>query len=781
MAVILVGLIPVLPVVLAGHTLGPFGTLAPMVRTELRPPVAPWDVLQADAVLQFYGWRDLVLQSWRAGEVPWWNPYAFGGNPLLANSQSGALYPLHVLLGLAHVPTPQAVWILAAAHLALAGLGATFLARRIGASHEGALVGGLAFAWSPFLLAWLGLGSVPATVAWIPWLLGFVLEAFTVPRPRRAIIGIAITTALLLLAGHLQFAAFGLMAAGVVALGGGIQRLRRAKDGVSGSPWGAWGGVTLGLVVGGCLAAPQLLPVLEGSGMSHRRNVPTAEGYAAYAASALPARDWGGRMVNPMATGSPVRPSAVDPQVSQFWPAIAQRGANYAESAGTLGAVVVALLFLVPWRRLGAAGWSVAVVGAVGWAIAAGTPLAQALYFVVPGWSSTGSPGRAIVLVVLAGCVLAARGLTSAMGPGEGRTPASALLLRAGVGFLLVWALSFTLSLPGAAPGPVGQDAWIALTTIDWAGWMLGLVGGLVTLGLAGATAPGRTLPVSPAVGIAGVVLFLTASSGTLALVRGGDPSEVRWAGPIPTGRAAFLNQDWELLVGAPAGMPPNLATLSRIPDIAGYDSLTPKSTQELLAQINGQDPSPPANGNLMFVKPTASPERLREAGVTDVFYRPDRPPTGPGWPAAEPDLTPGGFRHVRLGGPGLVDRGGVPGRLEWQGLNQALVTLPPGEGRVTLRVRALPGWSIQSTAGTVEFTTGDWLTVDRLPEDVTQLTLTYAPARRRADGLVAFLGGLALAGVALLTRSPRPSRSASDAVSSDNSGSADPETPVLK
>ncbi|MFX9069623.1 hypothetical protein ABTN30_20170, partial [Acinetobacter baumannii] len=87
------------------------------------------DVLQADGVLQFYVWRDMVFDAWGKGQIPAWNSYQLAGTPLLANSQSAAFYPPHILMGLLHVPTAMAMTLLAWFHLFWAGLGCYFLSR----------------------------------------------------------------------------------------------------------------------------------------------------------------------------------------------------------------------------------------------------------------------------------------------------------------------------------------------------------------------------------------------------------------------------------------------------------------------------------------------------------------------------------------------------------------------------------------------------------------------------------------------------------------------------
>ena len=69
-----------------------------------------------------------VRQSYRAGEIPLWDPYNFAGIPFLAQWNTLCLYPpslLYVLL-----PLPWSLNFFNLAHLYLGGLGMFCLARR---------------------------------------------------------------------------------------------------------------------------------------------------------------------------------------------------------------------------------------------------------------------------------------------------------------------------------------------------------------------------------------------------------------------------------------------------------------------------------------------------------------------------------------------------------------------------------------------------------------------------------------------------------------------------
>src|SRR3989344_4698686 len=50
-----------------------------------------------DAISQFFPWRSLVGEFWRAGKPPLWNQYMLSGAPLLASWHSASLYPLNVI------------------------------------------------------------------------------------------------------------------------------------------------------------------------------------------------------------------------------------------------------------------------------------------------------------------------------------------------------------------------------------------------------------------------------------------------------------------------------------------------------------------------------------------------------------------------------------------------------------------------------------------------------------------------------------------------------------
>ncbi|MCC6686624.1 MAG: hypothetical protein IT205_06515 [Fimbriimonadaceae bacterium] len=578
-----------------GEVIGPWAEVRAFSPWSELPPNRPFDVLQMDSALQFYVWRDLVFDSWRHFQVPWWNPYSFGGAPLLANSQSGALYPPHVLVGILQIPTPIGITLLAWFHLALAGLGVYALGRRMGGDEWAACLGGLSFTLSAFMISWTGLASVISTVAWIPWCLWACVGLL---ERKLSPMWLAAFASLLLLAGHLQFAAFGIMAT-VVFWIVGVWEYRPG--------WQSSARAAMALVAGIVIASPQLVPVLRYSSLSHRKASPTMEGWAAYHASGTQWWEWAS-MGSGDLLGSPSK--WAPGQVSAFWPALVKPGGNYAESAVAVGVVVLILGVGALFKRP-KGGFALGAVALFGFLIASASPVAQALYFGLPGWSATGSPGRAGVLVVLALCALAGSSTkVESFNPKEVGHWILPILLAAG-GAMALFVRGG--SLPTWVHLPPDQFAVIFRSSFGTSGMVvIAVVSALLVL-LAILPNYRRHLPL--ACSVCGLVVLVP---GLLSA-----PLRTGHVPPPPEGvaagaRVAIINQQWSLFAQPKALMPPNLAALYRIKEIGGYDSLISRDIVERLRSLNGgQDPAPAENGNMMFIK---DPSRITKAQADEIW-----------------------------------------------------------------------------------------------------------------------------------------------------------------
>ena len=205
----------------------------------------------ADQGVVFYPAYRWVIESWRSGDPPLWNPLLYAGAPALGNPQLGVLDPQVGLLAVIefafgeHASDWGLAW-LAWARLVGAALGTWLLARALGLGRGGAALAAASFASSGFMVAWLNhsLGHVACFLPWV--LLG--VERLRAGRARRLSVWTAVVFALAILGGHPETAFFVGTAAGVWCFS------------LPGSRRGAG---LLSLAAGTCLAAVSLVPFIE--------------------------------------------------------------------------------------------------------------------------------------------------------------------------------------------------------------------------------------------------------------------------------------------------------------------------------------------------------------------------------------------------------------------------------------------------------------------------------------------------------------------------------------
>lgn len=747
LVIALLALVPLWPI-FQGNVVGPFSQIQAMLPWGGQAQ-GSWDILQADGVLQFWAWRSLVLQGWAAFDLPFWNPYQLMGAPLLANSQSGVFYPPHIILGLLKVPVGLSLNLLAWGHLVWAGLGIYLLSRKLGASQWGSTFGGAAFALCPFLLTWLPLSSVPTTVSWIPWCLAFA-AGLVLGRGSwgTQLAGLAFSFAMMILAGHLQFVFYGGVAVALVSLVLLGFRFKQAGIQASGASLGFG---LLAIVLGVAIALPQLAPVLTNSRTSHRVASATQEGYQAYVKGALAPYELPG-LVFPSLMGYPGQPAAVEMEGSppSYWPAYIRIGAAPGEGAWGVGPLVLALAFFA-FRRVRKEGkwttdgsspgiWATGGLSLFAFLLALGTPINALLYFGIPGFSATGSPGRVIVLLVLGLCVLAA--LAWPTEEDEEELDKKQLLIYG--------AVPVVLGLAFVGLFARGNASWIKDFNVDAfvsAQFSQGLIPLVLAIAAMAACLHELKFKRWQTALAAGCVAQL--ALGAWMFVPTGKP----FLEPqTPNSeRFAAINGQWDLLVPAKAVLPPNTGSVLHRRDVAGYDSLLNRDTVEILREVNaGQDPAPPANGNIMHVKPGASLQALAEAGVSWLVVAEDveEPPIilpEPGseevkatqyWRKVDKDSAPSGLGGngvsvFSLAGPGraYLEKDGQTKRVDFaqDGLSKQVLKVA-GPGRLIIKDRMMEGWSATVSGKPYELKTDSkWREVD-IPEGDHEVVFTYTP-----------------------------------------------------
>jgi hypothetical protein len=162
-------------------------------------PADRMNIPAGDFTEQYYPLRAYAVSELTAGRLPLWNPSPFGGQPALADIQSGALYPPQIvqafLLNWLGLGFP--VWALelqALVHFSWAAVGAYLLGRRLARQARAQLrnarfagtVVSLAFTYSGYLTGFpVQQLTILEVSAWVPWvLLGMDQLATESSRPR---------------------------------------------------------------------------------------------------------------------------------------------------------------------------------------------------------------------------------------------------------------------------------------------------------------------------------------------------------------------------------------------------------------------------------------------------------------------------------------------------------------------------------------------------------------------------------------------------------------------
>ena len=170
------------------------------------------DVILApgDGWTQNFGVRVLIGQMIAAGEWPLWNPYIFGGTPLLASIYPGAIYPPNWLFAIFKPATAMNLVVVTTYHIAL--IGTYLFARRIGNTRAASLIAAMSFAFGGYLVSHLGHTSRIAAAAWLPWIMLAVEELYLEARWRWVVLG-SFFIALQLFAGEPQMNCYTLILA----------------------------------------------------------------------------------------------------------------------------------------------------------------------------------------------------------------------------------------------------------------------------------------------------------------------------------------------------------------------------------------------------------------------------------------------------------------------------------------------------------------------------------------------------------------------------------------
>ncbi len=123
--------------------------------------------------------RFFWVESINQGSFPLWNPYQFSGHPFFANPQHALLYPLNGLFFL--FPFDVGFNAIIILHFFLGGLFTYLFLRDLKVNGTGALISGLVFMLSGYLLSVHSLLTILLSSVWTPLVLMFFRRAILKP------------------------------------------------------------------------------------------------------------------------------------------------------------------------------------------------------------------------------------------------------------------------------------------------------------------------------------------------------------------------------------------------------------------------------------------------------------------------------------------------------------------------------------------------------------------------------------------------------------------------
>jgi hypothetical protein len=155
-----------------------------------------------DVVTEIYPWRYFSIDQLKQGNIPFWNPHNFSGNPQMADFQTAIFYPLNFLYFLLPFNFSWTLLIMLQPLLAAIFMH-LFLRKGVGLKNFPAVVGGIAFGFSSYMTVWIEYGNIGSTILWLP--LALLLTKYLSQKINvKNLLALVVTFSLAILAGYIQ-------------------------------------------------------------------------------------------------------------------------------------------------------------------------------------------------------------------------------------------------------------------------------------------------------------------------------------------------------------------------------------------------------------------------------------------------------------------------------------------------------------------------------------------------------------------------------------------------
>jgi len=377
----------------------------------------PHNELLSDLVLENLVWKQFIVQSLQAGELPLWNPHLFAGAPFLAAGQHSALYPFSALFYV--LPLTRAYGLFTVLQLWMAGAFMYVLCRTLRMGRFPALIAGITYQLSAFFLVSVVFTMIIAAAAWLPLLLA-IIEIMVRKQEEKGtgpfvpivyvVIG-AVALGIHILAGHPEILVYTLMVMAFYALVRLLLLWRRVGSWRPALRLAFWLVLTTGLGIG--LGSVQLIPLFELVTRNFREGSVT---YSDVVGWAYPTRQVLTFLL-PDFFGNPAHHGYWD-LVSRQWESVDRIFwgiKNYVEAGSYLGILplllaIVGVIGSFQSREGRRHIWVFAALAVISLLLIFGTPLYAILYYGLPGIKQLHSPFRWVFPYTLSIAVLAGFG-----------------------------------------------------------------------------------------------------------------------------------------------------------------------------------------------------------------------------------------------------------------------------------------------------------------------------------------------------------------------------------
>lgn len=172
--------------------------------------------LLSDVVAIIIPWKFLGTSQFLDGLAPLWNPYSGASVPLLANFQSGLLYPFNIifilLTKIKNLNGFLSAWnIYIFLTPFLSALFSYLFLKQKKVGNFGALFGSIVFSFSGFMMTWLEYGVVGHAFLWLPLML-FSADKVINDSKLKYLPLISLSISMSLLAGYPQMSVYAILA-----------------------------------------------------------------------------------------------------------------------------------------------------------------------------------------------------------------------------------------------------------------------------------------------------------------------------------------------------------------------------------------------------------------------------------------------------------------------------------------------------------------------------------------------------------------------------------------